>query len=133
VTAIEMNEDDDDGPGQDNQLELGKQSSSNEPEKVEDALKHLGNVKRKKMSPHILKDVLGDDGDFAVKGIKAGHVKLLRRDKRKFIKIHDAVDHFEGKMKKRRVDLSERTIDSVNKTYTRHNCDWKQDWNSING
>jgi len=67
-----------------------------------------------------------------VKGIKAGHVKLLRREKRKIAKIHEAVDHFEGKMKKRRVALSERTNDSVNKTYTRHNFDWKQDWNNIN-
>jgi len=127
-----MNEDNDDGPGQDKQLELGKQSSSTEPEKVEDALKYLGNVKRKKMSLHILKDVRGDDGDFAVKGIKGGHVKSLRRDKQNLKKTHDAVDHFEGKMKKRRVDLDERTKDSFKKTYTCHNFGWKQDWNNIN-
>ena len=67
------------------------------------------------MSPHTLKDVLGNIGDFAVKGIKAGHVKLLRWDKRKFKRIHDAVDHFEGKMKERQFDLSGRI-----KLSTRH-------------
>jgi len=32
-------------------------------DKIEDALKHLGNVRKKKMSPNVLKDFLGDDGN----------------------------------------------------------------------
>ena len=80
----------------------------------------------------ILKDLLGDDGEFAVKGMKTGHVKLLRCETCKITKIHNAVDHFEGKMKKRRIALAEKLKDSVDKTYTHHNFDWKLDWNNVN-
>jgi len=38
--------------------------------KIEDALKHRGNEQKKKLSPNILKDLLGDDSNHALKGIK---------------------------------------------------------------
>ena len=50
-------------------------------DKIEDALKHLGNVRKKKMSPNILKDLLGDDGNRAITGIKKNHENLMHREK----------------------------------------------------
>ena len=41
--------------------------------KIGDSLKHMGNVKRRKMTSFILKDLIGDEGRDAVKGIKKGH------------------------------------------------------------
>jgi len=49
--------------------------------KIDNALKHLGNVRKKRMSPNTLKDLLGDDGNHALKGIKNNHEKLLHRKK----------------------------------------------------
>ena len=39
-------------------------------EKIGDSLKRLGNVAKKKMSPLIEKDMLGFDGELAIKGCK---------------------------------------------------------------
>ena len=40
------------------------------PEKIEEAFKHLGNVKKRKISTLILKDIIGDDGVHCLSGIK---------------------------------------------------------------
>jgi len=43
------------------------------------------------MSPNILKDLLGDDGNHALKGIKKNHEKLMHTEKRKLTQIYKAV------------------------------------------
>jgi len=102
------------------------------PEKIEDALKHLGNVKKRKLSPMILKDILGDDGDHCLSGIKKSHEKLLNREVRKLKHINVAVSYFEDKMDKRRKLLSEKLETSSNQTYPRRNLLWMKEWRRIN-
>ena len=63
------------------------------PEKIEDTLKHLGNVKKRKLSPMILKDVIGDDGVHCLSCIKKSIEKLLKREVRKIKEIHIAVSY----------------------------------------
>ena len=41
-------------------------------------LKKLENVKKKEMSKFILKDLLGSDGEIAVRGLKSKHLKELK-------------------------------------------------------
>jgi len=82
-------------------------------DKIEDALKHLGNVRKKKMSPNILKDLLGDDGNHAIKGIKTNHENLMHREKRKLSEIYKAVSYFETKMSKRRSTLREKRLHQI--------------------
>ena len=101
-------------------------------DKIEDALKHLGNVRKKKMSPNILKDLLGDDGNHAIKGIKTNHDNLIHREKRKLSEIYKAVSYFETKMSKRRSTLREKTASSNNNTYIRRKCYWRDAWKEIN-
>ena len=84
------------------------------------------------MASFILKDLIGDEGHDAVKGIKKGHVKLLQREKRNMKRIHTAVDYFEGKMKVRREQLANRSAKSASNTYQRHNDVWRIEWNSMN-
>ena len=69
------------------------------------------------MSPNILKDLLGDDGNHALKGIKKNHEKLMYREKQKLTQIYKAVSYFEDKITKRRKILRDRTDTSNNNTY----------------
>jgi len=102
------------------------------PEQIEIALKHLGNVKKRKMASSILNDYIGDDGDDAVKGIKKSHDKLLSREERKIKQIHSAVSYFEAKMKVRRDALANRCTQSISRTYTRQHNVWRNEWNYMN-
>jgi len=69
------------------------------------------------MLPNILKDLLGNDGNHALKGIKKNHEKLLHREKCKLTQMYKAVSYFEDKMTKRRKTLRDRTDTSNKNTY----------------
>ena len=51
--------------------------------KIENSLKKVGNVRKKKMSKLILKDMLGKDGKNQLKQIKKKHEKTLKRKRKK--------------------------------------------------
>ena len=119
-------------PGGDKEEDWENLNDKDRPEQIENALKHLGNVKRRKMATFILKDLIGDEGHDAVKGIKKGHDKLLKREKRSIKRIHTAVDYFEGKMKIRREELAIRSVQSASNTYKRHDEVWRNEWNMMN-
>jgi len=118
--------------GEHNEDDWENLKETERPEQIEIALKHLGNVKKRKMSTMILKDYIGDDGNAAVKGIKKSHDKLMQTQKRKIEHIHTAVSYFEAKMKVRREALANRCIQSINRTYPRQDNMWRNEWNTMN-
>ena len=100
--------------------------------KISETLKKLcGNVKKKRMSTHILKDVLGADGARASKGLGKKHTKKLRREKRKIESVYVAVKHFDEKMKKRRTMLHDNLQKSKTETFTRGTYWWRDKYSNI--
>ena len=69
--------------------------------KHDDALKKLGNVNKKRMSPMILKDFLGADGTVATMGLKKPHKQALLKHRKKLEWINIAVDYFGKKIEKK--------------------------------
>ena len=105
-----------------------KMTDNERTETIDDALKHIGNVRKKKISTSILMDLLGDDGDDALKGIKKVHNNSKRKQKRKMDHVHDAVEHFEGKMEKRRCNLAEKIKLTDTDSFARHELWWRNEW-----
>ncbi len=97
-------------------------------ETIGQSLKHLGNVKKRPMSSLILKDLLGSDGALATKDIKKGHVKSIRKAKRRIDGIYDAVNYFEEKMGKRMKQLDVNIEKSTQKSYKRRRCEWRTEY-----
>ena len=100
-------------------------------ETFDESLKKLGNVRKKRMSKDILKDMLGDDTALLVKDIKKNHDKALKKEKRKLDSVYIAVKHFENKMEKRRTMLKENIRKSVEKKYERKEYCWKSDYDDM--
>ena len=73
---------DDHGPADWETLDNGE-GEVGEKETIGELLKHLGNVKKQRMSIHILKDLLGSDASESLEGIKAEHDNCTRREERK--------------------------------------------------
>ena len=83
------------------------------------------------MSKIILKDLLGVDGDHALKDLKKAREKKLKRNKRRIDEIYFAVTHFEDKCRKRRTNLKALAEQSKAGTYSRHRPKWEEEYRSI--
>eukprot|EP00956_Cyclotella_meneghiniana_P018747 scaffold31518_cov56-Cyclotella_meneghiniana.AAC.3 len=93
--------------------------------KVQTTLKRIGNVQRKKRSPLLFKELLGDDGDDAMHGLKEKHLKSLATTKSRIDTVKIVNKHFEAKLQRRMTSLTAVTEKSLNKTFTRRNRPWK--------
>ena len=67
-------------------------------ETIAESLKSLSNVRRKKVSAFILKDLLGDEADSAIKTIKQEHKKALSRTCQEENNVFRAVKYFDEKI-----------------------------------
>ena len=75
---------------------------------ISENLRTFGNVKKKRMSSNILKDMLGVDGDLSLVKVKENRDKSMAKEKRKLDLPYLAFNHyFEHKMKKRRCILED--------------------------
>jgi len=100
-------------------------------QKIGDALKQVGNIKKKKMSNIILLDMLGQDGKDTLKGIKQIRQKILSRDQLKIDNVYRAVTYFDQRMSLRRSILAENTKRSIEKTYVCREYSWKNEYDKI--
>ena len=71
----------DDVNGPTNEDYWGNLNKRGKDSKIGNRLKHMGNVKRRKMSKLIWKDMLGRDGVATLKDLKKNRQKTLARDK----------------------------------------------------
>ena len=99
--------------------------------KIGEALKQLGNVRKKNINPNISKDFYGVAGDVAMKNVKRNHKKLVRKEVLQVNSIFRAVRYFEGKMKERRKRLEHNIACSANKTYEKKEYWWRDEIESI--
>ena len=100
-------------------------------DKIGDALKHMGNVKKRKMSDNILCDMLGKDGLKGLEKFKAKRQKKLAKEEHKIDLIYTAVRYFDMRMKKRQEYLLENIKKSVDKTYNTTHPSWKISYETI--
>lgn len=83
------------------------------------------------MSPKILGDMLGADGESQMKNLIHSHRKSLLRDEQKLQRIVLAVQFFEHRMSKRRKILEEKREASANKKFTRKSYTWREEYRNI--
>ena len=119
---------DQDGPGEEDWERLNENEKD---QKIGDALKQVGNIKKKKMSNIILLDMLGQDGKDTLKGIKQIRQKILSRDQLKIDNVYRAVTYFDQRMSLRRSILAENTKRSIEKTYVCREYSWKNEYDKI--
>ena len=100
-------------------------------ERINDTLKHFGNVGKRAMSKLILKDLLGKEAMASIKGMKKKRGQSLRRDKRKFEVIDASLTHFDEKMSKRRKKLHECIVHSKEKSYVLQKKWWIDEYNKV--
>ena len=113
----------------DNQDDVDEWEDLNEEERNvrhSESLKQLGNVAKKPMSPLILKDMLGVDGDLALKDIKKIREKTLAKEKRRLDTIYVAVKYFDAKMSERRKLLADGIKKSKSNTFSRRKYWWRE-------
>ena len=96
--------------------------------KIDDSLKKLGNVRKKKMSKLSLKDILGNDSKNQLKGIKQKHEEKLRRKQKKIEDVHRFVEMYENKMAERRKVLLDNISKSEQNAFDRKNYWWKEEY-----
>ena len=121
--------DDDNGPA-----DLVGWENLNEHEKdikIGDSLKHMGNVKRRKMSKLIMADMLGIDGAATLKDLKKNREKALAHENRKIDNIYLACRFFDKRMQTRREMMRLKTQQSIAGNYTTREYDWKNDYEEI--
>lgn len=94
-------------------------------------LKLLGNVKRRKMSPLIHKDLLGVDGQVAMVGTKKTYSKELAREQSKLYMMRIWNGHFDRKMDKRMKQLKLRQNESKLGTYKCHKFNWREVYSEV--
>lgn len=99
--------------------------------RIKDTLKHMGNVKKRKMSNIIMLDMLGADGLKSLKKVKKSHQQKLAKARRKIDLIYTAVRYFEVRMKKRRAFLADNIKKSKKKTYSTLSPTWKTAYETI--
>ena len=85
-------------------------------ERIGYSLKHVGNVKKRKISKIILTDVLGPKGVKKYKDVKTNRVKTLERENQRIEQVHTAAAYFDCQMEKRMDFLVGNTERSLNKT-----------------
>ena len=120
-----------DETGPDDEVDWENLNDKDRDTKISDSLKHLGNVKKKKMSNMLLCDMLGEDGLATLKDIKKKREKHLAKEVRKMDMIHLAVRYFEERMKKRRTILLDNLDKSKKKTYSRRVYSWQTIYDAI--
>ena len=125
-----------DGEFDGNALQLDSETEENDnhemsEEALESGLKLLGNVKRRKMSPLIHKDLLGVDGQVATVGMKKTHTKVLAREESKLFMMRVWNRHFDRKMEKRMEQLTRRQQESKSDTYKTYNFEWRDVYGDI--
>ena len=123
-----MNVEDQDGPGEEDWEGLNENEKD---QKIGDALKQVGNIKKKKMSNIILLDMVGQDGKDVLKGIRQLRQKILARDQLKIDNVYCAVTYFDQRMSLRQTILGENTQRSIDKTYVRREYSWKNEYDKI--
>lgn len=123
ANEADMEVEEEDGPGD---VETWAELDEGEREgKIKETLKKLGNIKKKKMSPLLLKDHLGADGLLTLRNIKKKHEKEVNKEKRKIEEIYLYVKYFDQKMKKRRKNLECNIKMSNENTYERKKYQWR--------
>ena len=87
-------------------------------------LKKLNNIKKRLMSKHILKDILGDDGDHTILNMEKAHKKVSREERMKINDIYRAVKILNQMFGKRREFLKTNLQKSKDRTYAKpkHAC-----------
>ena len=110
---------DNDGPAGNDDMDDEQRDEIEQDETAAESLKKLGNVKRKEMSKFILKDLLGSDGEIAVRGVKSKHLKQLKRERMQINQVYRAVKYFKMKMDRRRILLKKNIKESRENTYPR--------------
>ena len=95
--------------------------------KVSEALKKLGNVRKRPMNSNITKDFYEAAGKKAMKDVKRNHEKLVRKEILQINSIFRAVRYFESKMRVRRWRLQKCIDDSVAQTYKKVEYAWRDE------
>ena len=96
---------------------------------IEETLRHMANVRKKKMSSLIMKDLLGADGNAATVTMKRSHEKEKARLAKKEVLVKVANRQFEIKMQSRMMNLEKKCAQSKSKTYVQHNFKWRKQFN----
>ena len=121
---------DEEGPGEQEE-DWERLNEKDKDARHSESLKHLGNVKKKCMSLNIMKDMLGFDGDHALKDIKKWREKKVAKERRKINMIFLAYIYFNKKMKERRKRLLDSLNKSKNGTFPRREYGWRDQFDAI--
>lgn len=96
--------------------------------KITTSLQRIGNVQRKKQSPLLFKELLGEDGDDAMHGLKEKHLKSLAITKNRISTVRIVNKHFEDKLARRMDLLKTVTEHSLKESYPKCNKAWKSQY-----
>ena len=83
------------------------------------------------MSPHFLKDMLGEDGWVLLDRVVKTHKKSLRRDKDKLDRIQKASIYFDEKMLLRRELPLKRMEQSITGHFVKRTYQWREAYKEI--
>ena len=122
---------DDNGPAGDDDTDDEQTNETGKDETIGDALKKLGNVKKREMSKFILKDLLGSDGAIAGIGLKSKHLKELKWERMKVNEVYRAVKYLKMKMDVRRTLLKKNIRESRENTYPRQKYPFFDEYDEI--
>jgi len=119
-----------DGGGCDkgNEEEWEKMTSDKRDALIGKSLNKLKVKKKAEMSSFIMKDMLGDNADAAIKDIKAKDLKDLRSYPLRVNEVYRAVKYFNQKFEVRRQRLKENLQKSLSKTYTKRRYSFRDDY-----
>ena len=98
---------------------------------IANSLKRLGNVKRRKISPHILTDYMSSEFHEGLTAMKKNYEDSVRREKMRVNSVFRAVVYFEKKMKTRRELLTESIKRSEGKSYSKPHYSWRERYEQI--
>ena len=113
IGDLDVEEDEVVGP-EDEEMNWNALSESEKVAKATEALKHLGNIKRKPYNRLAVKDIFEVGNKRLLKTIKKSRRKAIRKQKRRLELVHLAVKYFCRQMKYRRAILNDR----INKSNT---------------
>ena len=93
--------------------------------KASDALKYLGNVRRKELDKSATKDVFLIGKVLLKKSLSKKRIKALKKLTRKREMIFESMDYFQSVMAKRRQQLDNSIERSQDNSYSYHRPEWK--------
>ena len=93
--------------------------------KASDALKYLGNVRRKELDKSATKDVFLIGKVVLKKSLSKKRIKALKKLTRKREMIFESMDYFQSVMAKRRQQLDDSIERSQDNSYSYHRPEWK--------